>query len=271
MRVIVTRVQPQAARWTKCLSEQFDALALPLIEVGAMRDPSAVQTAARVWAQYAAAMFVSSHAVEFFFKQNQALALLYKGDNAPLTRVWASGPGTCAALLAQGIAQTRIDAPPVNAGQFDSEALWSVVRPQIQGGARVLIVRGDSDGAVDTFASGTQQRRSGVGRDWLAQQLRAAGAEVDFVVAYRRCAPRWTAFEHALARAAAVDGSVWLFSSAEALTHLRALLPTQDWSAARAVATHVRIAQAARSLGFGVVLQTRPTLPDVVRSIKSLQ
>jgi uroporphyrinogen-III synthase len=35
------------------------------------------------------------------------------------------------------------------------------------------------------------------------------------------------------------------------------------------VATHPRIAQAARDAGFGAVLEARPTLDDVVASIES--
>jgi uroporphyrinogen-III synthase len=66
------------------------------------------------------------------------------------------------------------------------------------------------------------------------------------------------------------DGSIWLFSSSEAVANLVASLPGQSFGQARAVATHPRIAQAAREAGFGCVLKTRPTLDDVVASIESL-
>jgi uroporphyrinogen-III synthase len=62
---------------------------------------------------------------------------------------------------------------------------------------------------------------------------------------------------------------VWLFSSSEAVANLRALLPDQSWQQARAVATHPRIAQAARDAGFAVVCESRPALADVVASIES--
>lgn len=270
MRVIVTRVQPQASSWVKQLSDRFDALALPLIVVSASADAAAVQAAGRRWGDYTAVMFVSSHAVQFFFEQNKALAQHQQAPNAPMTRAWATGPGTRSALLRQGLAATRVDAPAPDAGQFDSEALWQVVRAQIKPGARVLIVRGASSAANTAAGSDDAQGTAGVGRDWLAQQLRQAGATVDFVVAYQRGAPVWSASERALALAAASDGSAWLFSSAEAVQYLAALLPTQDWSGARALATHERIAQAVHRLGFGVVLQARPTLADVLRSLESL-
>jgi uroporphyrinogen-III synthase len=64
---------------------------------------------------------------------------------------------------------------------------------------------------------------------------------------------------------------VWLFSSSEAVANLQSLLPDQSWQQARAVATHPRIAQAARTAGFGVVCESRPILGAVVASIESLQ
>ncbi|PIZ22643.1 MAG: uroporphyrinogen-III synthase, partial [Comamonadaceae bacterium CG_4_10_14_0_8_um_filter_57_29] len=76
MRVIVTRVQPQADAWAEKISARgHEAVALPLIEVRPLADVQSVQAAWQRWASYTAAMFVSSHAVDFFFKENKALAL----------------------------------------------------------------------------------------------------------------------------------------------------------------------------------------------------
>jgi uroporphyrinogen-III synthase len=72
-----------------------------------------------------------------------------------------------------------------------------------------------------------------------------------------------------LARAAATDGAVWLFSSSEAVANLQACLPGQDWGAARALTTHGRIAEAARAAGFGVVREARPALADILASLES--
>jgi len=275
MRVIVTRVQPQAAQWVKLLSPRCDAVALPLLETSALVDTAVLQAVGQHWADYAAVMFVSSHAVDYFFASNHAVALMYKGQAAPETRAWCTGPATRAALLAQGLPAHQVDAPPAENGQFDSEALWQQVQGQITPGARVLVVRGDlrDEGPeTDKPESGADQPSAmqGVGRDWLAQTLRQAGAEVDFVVAYQRGAPVWGQAERTLATQAASDGSVWLFSSAEAVAHLPHLLPQQSWAQARAVATHARIAQAARDLGFATVRESRPTLADIFASIESL-
>jgi uroporphyrinogen-III synthase len=274
MRVLVTRVQPQAAHWVQLLSDRYEALALPLLETRALTDTATLRAAGQRWSDYTAVMFVSSQAVSFFYASNQAIAHIYQGRVAPNTRAWATGPGTRAALLAQGIPAHQVDAPSMDGGQFDSEALWQQVHGQIAPGARVLIVRGDvredgpgSDKSDDEAVK--PPSALGIGRDWLAQRLQQAGAMVDYVVAYQRCAPIWGDAERVLARQAATDGSVWLFSSAEAVGHLGHLLPDQDWLQARAVATHARIVQAAHGLGFFEVRESRPTLDAVRASIES--
>jgi uroporphyrinogen-III synthase len=271
MRVIVTRVQPQAGLWVQKLASVHDAVALPLIETRGLSDPAALISAWQHWTDYVAVMFVSSHAVHYFYASKPALSHIKHELNAIKTRAWATGPGTRDALLEQGVPVDLVDSPPVEGGQFDSEALWLQVQAQIESGARVLIVRGDTRGDDDaTVPESSAGGIPGVGRDWLALRLQAAGAQVDFVVAYRRGAPVWTPAEVALAVAGADDGSVWVFSSAEAVENLRALLPDQHWTNARAVVTHPRIAAAARQIGFGVVSESRPTLPRVLASIESL-
>jgi uroporphyrinogen-III synthase len=46
-------------------------------------------------------------------------------------------------------------------------------------------------------------------------------------------------------------------------------LPGQSWAQARALATHPRIAQAVRALGFASVRESRPAFDDVLASIES--
>ncbi|MES2425010.1 MAG: uroporphyrinogen-III synthase [Pseudomonadota bacterium] len=259
MRVIVTRPEPEASRWVADLAGRgYDALALPLIAIAPASHPEAalaVQTAWQGLAQYNAVMFVSGNAVIHFF----AVAPSQPVWPTAGPRCWAPGPGTQHALVQAGVAAACIDAPPADAGQFDSEALWQVVQGSVRSGQRVLVVRG-SDAAGQ-----------GAGRDWMAQQLTAAGAQVDTVEAYERRAPQFTPQQVALARAAAVDGAVWLFSSSEAIGNLQSALQPANWSRARAVATHPRIAEAARTAGFGVVCASRPALAAVVASIESIQ
>ncbi|WP_404303212.1 uroporphyrinogen-III synthase [Alicycliphilus denitrificans] len=262
-RAIVTRPAREAAQWVADLQARgIAAQALPLIAIGAVTDPAlrqALRQARERFASYRAVMFVSGNAAQYFFEENQPQSLTQQAQTAINTRVWAPGPGTVAALRQAGLPGQRIDAPRADAEQFDSEALWQVVAPQIDRGDRVLIVRGTN----------TPGAEGGNGREWLARQIAAAGGAVDFVAAYERGAPRLDAGQLTLARAAAGDGSIWLLSSSEAVAHLTGALPEQDWGRARALATHPRIAQAARAAGFGSVTQCRPAFNEVAASIES--
>ncbi|WP_342616856.1 uroporphyrinogen-III synthase [Rhodoferax sp. GW822-FHT02A01] len=265
MRVIVTRPGPQAGKWVKALRDAgLDALALPLIEIRPAADSQGVVAVWQKVTTFNALMFVSANAVEHFFAvRPQGSA---QPDLLPEQRFWATGPGTVAALRAAGIAPQCIDAPDAGASQFDSEALWQVVRQRVQTGWRVLVVRGSTEAEpLDTEDMG-----KGVGRDWLAQRLVEKGATVDFVVAYERCAPVLKPGAVALVQLAAADRSIWLFSSSEAIANLRAAAAGVNWRAARAVATHPRIAAAAREAGFGVVCESRPEISDLIASIESL-
>jgi uroporphyrinogen-III synthase len=107
------------------------------------------------------------------------------------------------------------------------------------------------------------QDAAGHGRDWLAQQLKAAGAQVAFVVAYQRLTPPWSDSDRDQAIQAASDGAVWLFSSSQALQQLQRLMPEQNWSQARALATHPRIAAAVSAQGWGQVVTCKGDLGSV--------
>ena len=257
MRVIVTRPESDAAVWVAALQAGgHEAVSLPLIDIEPPADASTVQRTWQRWTEWQAVMFVSAQAVRLFFHQRPPDVPLL-----PAPRCWATGPGTCEALMQAGVPADRIDSPSADAPQFDSEALWQRVGPSVKASAPVLIVRG-ADATHDATPEGN-------GRDWLARQLQALDVPVVWLVAYARRAPRWTDAQCAQARAALCDGSVWFISSSQALSHLRGCLPEQSWQQARCIATHPRIAETARALGFGDVRIARPVLPDVLRSLES--
>jgi uroporphyrinogen-III synthase len=249
MAVVLTRPREDAERWAQRLRARgIEGLVLPLIAIDPPLDPQPVREAAANLRRHAAVMFVSANAVQGFF----AVTSAFEGP-----RAWAPGLATRDALRQAGVPAERIDTPAEDAPQFDSESLWQQVGGQLHAGDRLLLVRGgDSEGRSQ-------------GRDWIVQQLVAQGVAVDTVVAYIRQLPRWSGEEQALARAAASDGSLWLFSSSEAAHNLATLLPGQSWAQARALATHPRIAQAVRALGFGSVRETRPAFDAVLASIES--
>lgn len=268
-RLLVTRPADEADAWVAQLREQgWPAQALPLIQITDPRNATAAQRLHQMraqWAQFDALMFVSGAAVQHFFAAD-----LPRADAQTRTRFWAPGPGTARRLVpclrAVGLGVDRIDAPPPDAAQFDSESLWPVVAHQLRPGSRVLIVRGQSVAACDDAAT---VPAGGNGREWLIHQCEQAGAEAHTVVAYERHAPDGTVAFQAALRQACAAGSVWLLSSSEALDHLLAAQPDAAWSDAQALVTHPRIAQRAQQAGFGRVVQTRPALPDVLCALES--
>ncbi|MDO9149331.1 MAG: uroporphyrinogen-III synthase [Hydrogenophaga sp.] len=273
-RVIITRPEPEATTWVQALlAKGWPAQALPLITIAEPAEAVVLERLGQArahWLDVDAIMFVSPAAVQHFFSD----AVQAPQGARVRTRFWAPGPGTASALAlalaARGLGPERIDAPPANAAQFDSEALWPVVAPKLRPGRRVLIVRGASaDAAVAPDSVPVGQALAGHGRDWLIRQCQAAGAQVDACVAYERRAPAATPALQAWLSAASAPGSVWLFSSSEALAHLRSLVPHGNWTQASALATHPRIAATARAAGFGSVVETRPALPDLLRALES--
>ncbi|MDI9331115.1 MAG: uroporphyrinogen-III synthase [Alphaproteobacteria bacterium] len=261
--LILTRPDPENAGWQRVFSEQgYPCRVWPLIQIGAMPD-GAQDELVLAWRQLSncrAAMFVSRPAVHHFFAC-RPVGMAWP----PSTRAWCTGPGTRQALLDQGLGESLID-HPATGSTWDTEHLWPRVAAQINPLNRVLFVRGtDLSPAGAEDSSGT-----GVGRDWLAQQVTEQGGLVVWAVAYQRACPVWSVAQRGLAREAVADGSVWLFSSAQALRHLRHLMPDVDWGAARAIATHARIARMAQDMGFGQVMTSQPSTSDVLVSLKSL-
>jgi uroporphyrinogen-III synthase len=242
MRVIVTRPAAQAGPWVQRLQALgVDAVALPLIGIEPPADPAPLQLAWTHLDGAALVMFVSPNAVAHFFEARPPGV-----SWPPAALAGSTGPGTTRALHEAGVPQALIVEPDPH-GPFDSEAVWAQLGAQPWAGRRALIVRGDG------------------GRDWLSQQLRAAGATVDFVASYRRVPPTIDAAAHALLQAAlaAPDDHRWHFSSSEAVAHLHRARPQHAWSSARAWATHPRIVEAAQALGFDQV-QLIGAGPDAV-------
>lgn len=244
--LLVTRPRPQCAGWLARLAALgMPAAALPLIEILPARDAAPVRAAWAALAEADLAVFVSPNAVEQFFAHGGGAAWPAQ------TLAACVGPGSAQALAAHGVAEAQIVQPAADAASLDSEHLWaqlSARRPWA--GARVLLLRGDG------------------GREWLAERLAEAGAVVQAVTVYHRAAPRFSAAEQALLEAVRAHPQrfVWLFSSAEAVGHL----PGPLSGGHRAIATHRRIADAARAAGFAPVVLARPDPEAVTQALKSL-
>ena len=257
--VILTRPAAELAVWAKALQKDgYQVQSWPLIELQANADTMRLNRVLASWHGYQAVMFVSRAAVQHSLQNHTPKA------GWGLTRCWATGPGTRQALLEAGVPMGLIDSPPPSAAQFDTEALWRVVQPKLQVDRAVLVLRGSDADKPDSAAEG-------VGRDWLINQLQAVGLPVDSMAVYQRNLPVWDAPQLLKARHAAHDGSIWMFSSSQSVHNLAQLVPNQDWSQAKALATHERIAQAALHLGFCEVRVSKPSMAEVLASLESFE
>lgn len=122
--------------------------------------------------------------------------------------------------------------PPADAPSHDSEALWQVLsRGPLP--RRVLLVRGET------------------GRDWLADRLTEAGAQVRRHALYRRQAARWPDAAvrqlRQLAQDPAAPRPVWLLTSTAGIDAVAAAAREAGlfdwWLGSRFVATHPRLSQ----------------------------
>jgi uroporphyrinogen-III synthase len=230
MRAIVTRPAAQAGLGGGAAGAGRGGRSLPLIGIAAGRSGGRAGGLAPLPAM-ALVMFVSANAVQHFFARaaRRRLAGRHQGRLHRARHGGGAAPPACR--------RTARRARP-RAGPFDSEALWLQLARWPWAGRQVLVVRGEA------------------GRDWLAEKLRArrraggfrgrlppAGRPPSTPRPPPCWPPRWPRRRR----------TCWHFSSSEAIAHLVAACPRTDWAPARALATHPRIAQAARQQGFGRV------------------
>jgi uroporphyrinogen-III synthase len=156
------------------------------------------------------------------------------------------GEGSRAALAAHGVTSDTVHiVSPADSAHSDSEHLLQTLDLQALRGRKVLIVRGES------------------GRELMADGLRAAGAQVEVVAAYRRAVPDLTDELAATLRRLLARQNDWIITSSEALRGLLALLsrlaPPPDAAAhdyvvsmqqQHLIVPHARIAETANNLGF---------------------
>lgn len=274
LNIILTRPTHESLNWLEGLERAgYSAVNWPLIEITPINPAESGKDNAQVFNKldtFDAMVFVSSAAVEHFFHaliQTQGL----KKFQAQCSKCWATGPGTAQALLKHGVPESQIVSPPANAAQFDSPQLWEISKHLLKPGERVLFVRGLDQ--PTTRAASLQHvpatDKAPTGSQWLMSQLHQSGVLVSEIAVYKRSAPQWSEEQKLKIQQTFNAQSIWIFSSSLSLEHLGSLLPHQDWSKGRSIATHDRIAQTAVAMGWGVVKASRPTLSDVLTSLKS--
>ncbi|MEM5311913.1 fused uroporphyrinogen-III synthase HemD/membrane protein HemX [Paraburkholderia sp. JHI869] len=245
--VVITRPVGQSDGLAGQLAQHgMRTLDFPLIAIAPVVDEAPLRAALGALERYALVVFVSPNAVDRAFACYASVSSIWP----PALPVAVVGPASVAALERHGVAapEHRVVSPS-GAGEeeparFDSESLYAALEKSFGAnafaGKRVLIVRGDG------------------GREWLAERLREAGAEVETVAAYRRVVPEppiaaWTQI-HALLEGAP---HAWLVTSSEGARNLDELAREHltageivELRHAPLVAPHPRIAETARSMGF---------------------
>ncbi|WP_084162076.1 fused uroporphyrinogen-III synthase HemD/membrane protein HemX [Paraburkholderia bannensis] len=248
--VVITRPAGQSdALAAQLAARGLKPLDFPLIAIAPVRDDAPLREALGALERYALVVFVSPNAIDRAFECYQSLPLSSSIWPHALP-IGVVGPASVAALARHGVKAPdhRVISPAGAADEeparFDSESLYAALETTLGenafAGKRVLIVRGDG------------------GREWLADRLREAGAEVEAVAAYRRIVPEppigaWASV-HALLEGAP---HAWLVTSSEGVRNLDELAREHltageivELRHAHLVAPHPRIAETARSLGF---------------------
>ncbi|MYM83229.1 uroporphyrinogen III synthase [Duganella sp. FT50W] len=240
--VVITRPLAQA----QALADRVAALGrrveiLPLLEIAPLPDQGPLRAALARLDHYRLVAFVSPNAIDAAFAH---IAQWPAGVTAAVV-----GEGSRAALAARGV--PRIISP-ADSAHSDSEHLLQTLDLTALNGQPVLIIRGES------------------GRELMADGLRAAGALVDVVPAYRRSVPALTPALADRLRALLAQPNDWIITSSEALRGLCHLLAKVDLQQADAmphnsvvamqqqhlIVPHARIAETATNLGFSKLTLT---------------
>ncbi|QKY08151.1 uroporphyrinogen-III synthase [Janthinobacterium lividum] len=254
--VVITRPAAQAGPLAaKIAALGLSVQLLPLLEIHALdgaEECAQLQAVLARLAEYDLVAFVSPNAIDCVFAHLPAWP-----PGLPLAVV---GEGSRMALGAHGVtdANARITSP-LDTARSDSEHLLLALDLPALRGKRVLIVRGDG------------------GRDYLADGLRAAGAAVEFVTAYRRKVPRLTPALRATLENLLQHNNDWIITSSEALRGLLALLGEMDaektvvvkMQQQHLIVPHARIAQTAAALGFARVTLTGSGDAGVLAALQS--
>jgi len=254
--VVITRPAAQAGP----LAARIAALGwpvtlLPLLEIHALdgaEECAQLQAVLARLAEYDLVALVSPNAIDCVFAHLPAWP-----SGLPLAVV---GEGSRQALAAHGVTEANATiTSPLDTARSDSEHLLLALDLPALRGKRVLIVRGDG------------------GRDYLADGLRAAGAEVEFVTAYRRKVPKLTPALRATLDKLLQHNNDWIITSSEALRGLLALLGEMGdektivvkMQQQHLIVPHARIAQTAAALGFARVTLTGSGDAGVLAALQS--
>jgi uroporphyrinogen-III synthase len=237
--VVITRPLAQSdslARRVAAIGR--DAIIFPLLEIHPLPDPAQLKEILSDIAGYAMVAFVSPNAIHATFSflqewpRDVALAVMGEGSRVALAQ---HGLNSANATILS----------PLDAHRTDSQTLLAALDLAALKGKRVLIIRGES------------------GLELLADGLSAAGVHVTQVAAYRRVEPSLSqALRQQLLKL--LEGRHdWVLTSSESLRHLLQMVEkvadvagVAKMQQQRIIVPHARIAETARTLGFGNITLT---------------
>ncbi len=250
-RVVLTQPAPRVeALAARLQGLGHEALAIALSRIVEPGDDRALRDAVERLAQYDWAILVSPSAV-------QAAAAL-SPDWPAGTGVAVVGPGSRAALAGAAFrrAPSRVLSP--EAPPFDGEALSGLPPLDTPSGLRVLVLRGESGS-----------------EGWIGR-LRAGGAQVDVVAAYRHEAREPAADALATLREWLGDEARpvhFVVTQTATVARLDAVLAEaglqQRARRATVLTIHARIAAALREAGWRDVRQVDPGEPALMLALES--
>jgi uroporphyrinogen-III synthase len=251
--IIVTRPGEAGARWQQRLrAAGYAAQWWPAFEIGPAPDEAGARAGLDRLAQFDLAIFVSPNAVA-------ATAERLAGPWPASTAIGAVGAATRAAVAAAWPTATALVAPLADEAA-GSESFWESWLHSGRRAARVLILRAQH------------------GREWLAQQFAATGAEVETLAVYARKAHALSASERTVldAAVAAAVPAVTVFTSTEAIAALdeqvAATKGADRWlRAGSALATHPRIRERLLDAGYRTVELSVADDEGLLAQLESMQ
>ncbi len=231
--VVITRPAAQAEPLALRLSESGCPVRIfPLLDIQPLSDTTELTATLSKLTDFAMVAFVSPNAIDAVFAH---LQFWPKSVIAAVV-----GEGSRLALARHGVTDANASIiAPRDKHRTDSETLLLELDLPALRGKKVLIVRAES------------------GRELLADQLRAAGVEVEQLVAYQRQSPVLTEARLAELNTLLAEENDWVITSSEALRFLKQMVEQAEKSAGwqilqnkTLILPHPRIAETAKECGF---------------------
>lgn len=242
-RIVVTRARAQASSFAAALEELgAEVIQFPAIRIEPTTEPEELRSAAASATDFDWIVFTSVNGVAAFWAALDEAGLDSRALRGP--RFCAIGPATAAAIGARGI---RADLVP---GQYVAEAVLEALdKETVLEGARILLPRAD------------------IARETLAEELRARGAEVTEIAAYRTV-PDGAGAEDLRRRLAADEIDLITFTASSTVRHFVGLVGRAIGRAKVASIGPVTSATA-RELGLPVHYEAEEyTIPGLIRTLR---